>query len=461
MTFEQIRDILRVRDFIFYKEKMSEALTLSEVFNEKKEMKDTIKKTITIELNALNTEISEKKKKLSEDSTTNEILSQLQKKKLNELKNSLLRNTAIQMKLKELNYNVWKIDGIYGNQTWQAVKQFQANNGVADSIKDGVYDGIAGTKTMNKMLEENLKKWEEKASQKNKGKSDKKAEKNNKNPSERKEIGRDGKEYKVIILDNFDSLPKNYKWQDQQTVYNIIDPLNKNKIYRFYYNGQCRSPYDNRNYPSKIIIDRIKTRWAKNNDIGWAATTIEMLGKRGNLTLNDGKNSYQLSLESIDNNEIILQTSLNDTKIETSPVSLKSFIQKWGNIHWEYWDYVILPQMKAQLKKKIKIENIQKAIKSELEGKGRSKTDIFWQEFENNPVRTEKIDNYFKNQFGDQNITVSIDLSWNENTILSIKNNKYNININDITSNEKYNEDKVRRKLKAIIIKEINTPETQ
>ena len=106
MTFEQIRDILRVRDFIFYKEKMSEALTLSEVFNEKKEMKDTIKKTITIELNALNTEISEKKKKLSEDSTTNEILSQLQKKKLNELKNSLLRNTAIQMKLKELNYNV-------------------------------------------------------------------------------------------------------------------------------------------------------------------------------------------------------------------------------------------------------------------------------------------------------------------------------------------------------------------
>jgi len=53
-----------------------------------------------------------------------------------------------------------------------------------------------------------------------------------------------------------------------------------------------------------------------------------MLGRRGNLTLNDGKNSYQLSLESNDNNEIILQTSLNDTKIKTSPVSLKSFIQK-------------------------------------------------------------------------------------------------------------------------------------
>jgi hypothetical protein len=33
--------------------------------------------------------------------------------------------------------------------------------------------------------------------------------------------------------------------------------------------------------------------------------------------------------------------------------------------------------MKAQLKKKIKIENIQKAIKSELERKKRSKTDIF------------------------------------------------------------------------------------
>lgn len=457
MTFERIRDILRVRDFIFCKGKMSEALTLSDGFNE---MKDSIKKKVKSELEALNKNI---KTPISKDSTTNEILSQLQNKKLNELKNSLLRNTAIQMKLKELNYNVWKIDGIYGNQTWQAVKQFQNNNKLEGSKKrNGEFDGIAGKETMEKMLEKNLTKWEEKASQKNKEKSDKKAEKNDKNPSERKEIGRDGKEYKVIILDNFDSLPKDYKWKDQQTVYNIIDPLNKNKIYRFYYNGQCRSPYDNRNYPSKIIIDRIKTRWVKNNDIEWAAATaIEMLGRRGNLTLNDGKNSYQLSLISNNNNEIILQTSLNDTKIETSPVSLKSFIQKWGNIHWEYWDHVILPQMKAQLKKKIKIENIQKAIKSKLEGKERSKTDIFWQEFENNPSRTTKINNYFKNQFDNQNITVSIDWSWNENIILSIKNNKYNININDITSNEKYDEDKVRRKLKAIIIQEINPPKTQ
>ena len=460
MTFERIRDILRVRDFIFCKEKMSEALTLSEGF---KEMKDSIKKKVKSELEALNTKISKGSKNLSENSTTNEILSQLQNKELNELKNSLLRNTAIQMKLKELNYNVWTIDGIYGNQTWQAVKQFQNNNNVGGSKKiNGEFDGIAGKETMEKMLEKNLTKWEEKASQKNKEKSDKKAEKNDKNPSERKEIGRDGKEYKVIILDNFDSLPKDYKWKDQQTVYNIIDPLNKNKIYRFYYNGQCRSPYDNRNYPSKIIIDRIKTRWVKNNDIEWAAATaIEMLGRRGNLTLNDGKNSYQLSLISNNNNEIILQTSLNDTKIETSPVSLKSFIQKWGNIHWEYWDHVILPQMKAQLKKKIKIENIQKAIKSKLEGKERSKTDIFWQEFENNPGQTEKINNYFKNQSNNQNITVSIDWSWNENIILSIKNNKYNINIKDITSNEKYNEDKVRRKLKDIIINEINPPKTQ
>ena len=103
MTFEQIRDILRVRDFTFYKEKMSEALTLSKGF---KEMKDSIKSNVEDELKALNTEISEESKKLSEKSTTNEILSQLQNKELNDLKNSLLRNTAIQMKLKELNYNV-------------------------------------------------------------------------------------------------------------------------------------------------------------------------------------------------------------------------------------------------------------------------------------------------------------------------------------------------------------------
>jgi hypothetical protein len=82
---------------------MSEALTLSDGFNE---MKDSIKKKVESELNALNTEISKGNKKLSKDSTTNEILSQLQNKELKDLKNSLLRNTAIQMKLKELNYNV-------------------------------------------------------------------------------------------------------------------------------------------------------------------------------------------------------------------------------------------------------------------------------------------------------------------------------------------------------------------
>ena len=82
---------------------MSETLTLSKGF---KEMKDSIKSKVEDELNALNTEISEESKKLSEKSTTNEILSQLQNKELNDLKNSLLRNTAIQMKLKELNYNV-------------------------------------------------------------------------------------------------------------------------------------------------------------------------------------------------------------------------------------------------------------------------------------------------------------------------------------------------------------------
>lgn len=79
---------------------MSEVLRLSDGFNE---MKDTIKEKVKNELEALNKNI---KTPISKDSTTNEILSQLQNKELKDLKNSLLRNTAIQMKLKELNYNV-------------------------------------------------------------------------------------------------------------------------------------------------------------------------------------------------------------------------------------------------------------------------------------------------------------------------------------------------------------------
>lgn len=222
LTFEQIRDILRVRDFTFYKEKMSEALKLSDGFNE---MKDSIKKKVNSELKALNTEISKKgSKKLSENSTTNEILSQLQNKGLNELKNSLLRNTAIQMKLKELDYNVWKIDGIYGNQTWQAVKQFQKNNKVDNSTKNGKYDGIAGKETMNKML------------------------------NERKEKGAKGEVYTVKRLEKFEDLPKGYTWKDDSIKYEIANPTDPKRVYRFYSNGKFKSPYDGKFYLTKGLI---------------------------------------------------------------------------------------------------------------------------------------------------------------------------------------------------------------
>ena len=251
MTFERIRDILRVRDFIFCKEKMSETLTLSKGF---KEMKDSIKSNVEDELKALNTEISEESKKLSEKSTTNEILSQLQNKELNDLKNSLLRNTAIQMKLKELNYNVWKIDGIYGNQTWQAVKQFQNNNKVEGSKKrNGKYDGIAGKETMNKMLEENLTKWEEVFNKKEKQTSNKAVERKNQN--ERKEKGAKGEVYTVKRLEKFEDLPKGYTWNNDSIKYEIANPTDPKKIYRFYSNGAYKSPYDNKVYLTKDLIN--------------------------------------------------------------------------------------------------------------------------------------------------------------------------------------------------------------
>ena len=202
---------------------MSEALRLSEGFNE---MKDSIKKKVESELKALNTEISKKgSKELSENSTTNEILSQLQNKGLNELKNSLLRNTAIQMKLKELNYNVWTIDGIYGNQTWQAVKQFQKNNKVEGSKKrNGEFDGIAGKETMNKML------------------------------NERKEKGAKGEVYTVKRLEKFEDLPKGYTWKDDSIKYEIANPTDPKRVYRFYSNGKFKSPYDGKFYLTKDLI---------------------------------------------------------------------------------------------------------------------------------------------------------------------------------------------------------------
>ena len=212
-----------------------------------------IKEKVTTELNALNTEISERNKKLSVTSTTNEILSQLKDKAPDGLKKSFhLRTTAIQMKLKELKYDVWKIDGIYGIKTSDAVRQFQANNGVTNSTKNGVYDGIAGTNTMKKMLEENLTKWEEISNKKEKQTSNKAVERKNQN--ERKEKGAKGEVYTVKRLEKFEDLPKGYTWNNDSIKYEIANPTDPKKIYRFYSNGRFKSPYDGKFYLTKGLI---------------------------------------------------------------------------------------------------------------------------------------------------------------------------------------------------------------
>lgn len=228
---------------------MTEALKLSDGFNE---MKDPIKEKVKTELNNLNSKI---KDSLSEKSTTNEILSQLQNKELDELKNSLLRNTAIQMKLKELNYNVWTIDGIYGNQTWQAVKQFQKNNNVGGSKKrNGEFDGIAGGKTMNKMLEDNLQKWKEslkkshdKTNEKNTphGKNDKQKEK-----PEFITIGT--KKYQVIRPQTIEEIP--LKWNK------LLKKIYIYGGYQFFDNGRAMYLKDKSMHNSTDIIRQIKNQ---------------------------------------------------------------------------------------------------------------------------------------------------------------------------------------------------------
>lgn len=75
---------------------MVENLKLSDSF---KDMQKEIKDKVKGELNAL-------KQAISENSTTNEILSQLKDKELKDVKEKHLRTTAVQMKLKELKYDI-------------------------------------------------------------------------------------------------------------------------------------------------------------------------------------------------------------------------------------------------------------------------------------------------------------------------------------------------------------------
>ena len=51
----------------------------------------------------------------------------------------------LQEKLTKLGYNTNGVDGIFGNGTYNAVKQFQKNNGLSA-------DGIVGQNTWSKLL---------------------------------------------------------------------------------------------------------------------------------------------------------------------------------------------------------------------------------------------------------------------------------------------------------------------
>lgn len=340
---------------------MSEALTLSDGFNE---MKDSIKKKVESELNALNTEISKGNKKLSKDSTTNEILSQLQNKELKDLKNSLLRNTAIQMKLKELNYNVWKIDGIYGKQTWQAVKQFQNNNNVVGDSKkrNGEFDGIAGKETMNKMLEGNLKKWEEVSNKKEKQTSNKAVERENQN--ERKEKGAKGEVYTVKRLEKFEDLPKGYTWKDDSIKYEIANPTDPKRVYRFYSNGNFKSPYDGKFYLTKGLI-LAKSNKKNEKDLQPKQINPEYHEAIKNdinpilkaLGLSNGKNTR---------NNLIVSIPYGESEIKTD---ISKYCDSRGNLTQKEQLKTDIKNQKDQIDKKEKDEAELKKAETFLKGK--------------------------------------------------------------------------------------------
>ena len=117
---------------------MSEKLTLENWG----EMREDIKSSITKELNDLKLEIT---------SDNDKILSNFKDKERKKENVSNLWIATTQLKLKELGYEVGKVDGIYGKNTAAATKAFQKNNGLTE-------DGYAGKDTINKMLTEDVKK---------------------------------------------------------------------------------------------------------------------------------------------------------------------------------------------------------------------------------------------------------------------------------------------------------------
>lgn len=437
---------------------MGEALKLSDGLNE---MRDAMKQQVKNELQALNENINSTLS-LSEKSTANEILSQLKDQEFSELKNSHLRTTAIQMKLKELKYNVWKIDGIYGDKTLSSVRSFQANNNVENSERrDKTFDWVAGGKTMEKMLESNLKKWNEQPNA---------VDKKNQAPNERIEKGADGKEYKVKMITKLTELPKDDKKEykrdnNKKLVYNFKDPKNPKMIYRFYANGQCRSPRDQKVYNSRIIINRITTRGATDQDIEWGAKiAINILKDKGEYLLNywDKKIKSQLNINNNNKNEIYLSIRLDNQEIKTGPRNLKEFTKKWGELDIEYRKEVILPRMKSELQKNINTENIKKEAENYLRKTKRSKKDIFWTDFDDNPAKLEKINKYFS-EFNQQKVNFDIEGYWYENLKLELNNrwnnHEYNKNIEipikEISSNWKFDSKKFNNKIRPIIEKAI------
>ncbi|MBF0981322.1 peptidoglycan-binding protein [Candidatus Gracilibacteria bacterium] len=202
-------------------------------------MREDIKSSITKELNDLKLEIT---------SDNDKILSNFKDKERKKENVSNLWIAATQLKLKELGYEVGKVDGIYGKNTAAATKAFQKNNGLTE-------DGYAGKDTINKMLTEDVKKantTDTPITETNKEQKENKEQENNKKEKneEKKLIG--GVEHIIIRPKTIEEIPTPDKRdKTKKKVYEFGE-------YRFFDNGRAGNLKDKTIHNTTDIIQKLQ-----------------------------------------------------------------------------------------------------------------------------------------------------------------------------------------------------------
>ena len=184
--------------------------------------------------------------------------------------------------------------------------------------------------------------------------------------NERKEKGAKGEVYTVKRLEKFEDLPKGYTWNNDSIKYEIANPTDPKRVYRFYSNGKFKSPYDGKTYLTEGLVNS-KINNNKPDQKVQVSSHKEIAEEYHSTIITQAKEIFkEFSLDLDEQEDLNTYTSYNDNKLY---FDISKYCDSRGNLTQKEQLKTDIKNQKDQIDKKEKDEAELKKAETFLKGK--------------------------------------------------------------------------------------------